>query len=230
MVLRWGVSLRPGLVVLFVVCAWVSSAWAAPATETVDATAMVLKVEAGKKPRITISKGKKAGVKMGLEGEVYPMRLAVGNKQKSVDWNVRLALGKVVELKDDSAVVALDGISDTIEVGAVFSYVITVPDVLAKSALFRTSALGVDMRMQNEDKLFITTEEMLADASEAPRNKALDAMIKDIKDLKEIVVEALKERIEEGEHHGKTAAQVVDGLARRQMLDFLVFVEAFPGL
>jgi len=231
-VLRSVVSLRTGLVVLFVgwIVAWAPSASAAPATESVDASAMILKVETGKKPRITISKGKKAGVKMGIEGEVYPMRLAVGGRQKSVDWNVRLALGKVVELKDDMAVVALDAVADTIEVGGVFSYSITAPEVLAQSALFRTSTLGIDMRMQNDDKLFITTEDMLADPSDALRNKALDAMIADVKNLKEIVVEALKERIEEGEHHGKTAGQVIDGLDRRQMLDFLVFVEAFPGL
>jgi hypothetical protein len=194
--------------------------------EDVDVGARVVKVAGN---RATIDKGKKAGIKIGTAGEMYPMRTSEGSTSTSVDWNVRLALGKVVEVKDDTSVVALDAIADTVDTDSYFSYKVTVSDDLAQSPLFRVTALGVELRPQWKDFAYITLEAMLADPSPKLRDATLDAMIKDVKDMKSTVEEYLKGRIEEGQHHGKTAGQVVDALDRAQLRDFLVFVEGFPG-
>jgi CHAT domain-containing protein len=194
--------------------------------ESVDVGARVVKVAGN---RATIDKGTKAGVKLGTAGEMYPMRTSEGSTSSSVDFNVRLALGKVVEVKDDTSVVTLDAIADAVTTDSYFSYKVTVGNDLAQSALFRVTALGVELRPQWKDVPYITLEAMLADPSAKLRDATLDAMIKDVKDMKSTVEEHLKGRIEEGQHHGKTAGQVVDALDRAQLLDFLVFVEGFPG-
>jgi tetratricopeptide (TPR) repeat protein len=204
---------------------------AAPgATEKVDVGALVTKVDASKqKPTATIAKGKKAGLKVGDTGELYPLHTSEGSTGTSVNFDVRLAVGKVTEVKDDSATLALDAIADTIEVGSYFSYRIAAPVSLAQSPLFRVTALGIELRPQTEVVPYITVEQMLADPTEARINKALDAMIADIKGMKDVITGALKDPIQEGAYHGKTAGQIIDALDRAQITDFLVFVEGFPG-
>lgn len=227
--IRWGVSLRPRvLCVLALVALWVLPAAAAP-SQTVSIGARVVKVTAGAKPRATIDRGKKAGLKVGVAGELFPMRLSEGSKSDSVDFNVRLAVGRVVELTDTTATLAFEAVAGTVEVGAYFNFDLVVSDELARSSLFRVTALGVELRPQYEDTIFVTVEQMLADPSQALRDKVLDAMIDDIKKMKATVVDYMKQRIEEGRHHGKLAGQVVDELDRAQLLDFFVFVEGFPG-
>ncbi len=221
--------LKSGLVFIFVVvCAWrVQTATAGP-NQPVDMGARVTKVDA-KALRATLDKGKKAGLKVGDVGEVFPMRTFEGSKDSQVAFDVRVARGRVVEVKDTSAVVALDSVADTVEVGAYFAYKVTVADALATSALFRVTALGIELRAQYEDRLYVTTEAMLADSSQALVDKTLDAMIADVKSMKDIIESTVTEPIQEGKHHGKKAGQIVDELDRAQLLDFLLFVEGFPG-
>lgn len=216
--------LKSGLVFLFTV----ACVWTASAGELVDMGARVTKVDT-RKPRATIDKGKKAGLKVGDSGPLYPMRKEDGATSASVDFNVRIAVGKVVEIKDDSAVLALDAVTDPVQTGAYFAYELEVSDELARSALFRVTALGIEVRPQWEDKLYLTTEAMLADPSAALRDTTLDKMIADVKAMKATVQEHLKGRIEEGRHHGKSAGKVVDELDRAQLLDFFLFVESYPG-
>ncbi len=223
--IRWAVLVR--IAVLTVVLAlFVTQAHA----EDVDIGARVTKISGeGKQLRATVDKGKKAGLALGKVGELYPMRTSEGSTSASVDWNVRLALGKIVELKDNSAVISLDAVADTVTVGTYYSYKVTVADALAQSPLFRVTALGIEMRPQYEEAPYVTTEAMLADPSQALQDKTLDKMIADVKAMKATVEEHLTGRIEEGRHHGKSAGKVVDELDRAQLLDFFVFVEGFPG-
>lgn len=224
------VHLRSGLVSLcVVVCTWMipSHATAGPGV-SVDIGTRVTKVDV-KKARATIDKGKKAGLRIGDVGELFPMRVLDGSKSPQVAFDVRIARGRVVTLEDTSAVIALEAVADTVEVGAYFSYKVDVADALATSALFRVTALGVELRPQYEDRLYITTEAMLADPSQALVDRTLDAMIADIKAMKDIVQSTLTERIQEGKHHGKLAGQIVDELDREQLLEFFLFVEGFPG-
>ncbi len=227
--LRWLVSFRSGVVFLFaMICAWSPAPWAAPAPVMIDAGVLVTKVDIIKK-QATLAHGKKGGLKVGIEGGVYPLRIAEGAQGGSIVFDVRIAIGKVVKLDDDSAVIALEAIADTVKPGDYFNYEFKGSEQIAQSPLFRVTALGVEITPQYEDKLFITLEDVIKDPSEAARNKVLDAMIADIKAMRDIVAEHLKEKITEGEHHGKTAAQIVDGIDRKQLNDFLTFVEAFPG-
>src|SRR5690606_32278634 len=96
-------------------------------------------------------------------GELFPMRKSEESQYAHVDFDVRIARARVVEVHDDRAVVALEAVADTVEVGTYFWYQLAVPEQLASSALFRVTALGIELRPQYEDRLYITTEAMLAD-------------------------------------------------------------------
>lgn len=221
--------LHIGLGMVFAVLwSWLVPSLAAAAPEPIAMGARVTQVDT-KKLRATIDKGKKAGLRVGDTGEVFPMRTTEGSTYPQVDFDVRVARARVVELHDNRAVVALEAVADTVEVGAYFTYTLAVPDALASSALFRVTALGIELRPQYEDRLYVTTEAMLADPSQALVDKTLDAMIADIKAMKARVEEGLRDPIQEGKHHGKMAGQIVDELDRAQLLEFLLFVEGFPG-
>lgn len=209
-------------------CALALPAWAG-GDRDVDLGAQVVTVETGKQPKATINKGKTSGLKVGSIGEIYPMRLGDGATTKTVDFDIRIATARVTAVAGDTATLALEAISDTIDPGAYFSTKISVSSELAHSTLFRVTALGIDLQPQYEANKFITVGDMLADPRESVRNKALDAMIADVKKMKEIVEQHLTNRIQDGEHHGKLAGQVVDELDRAQLSKFLLFVEAFPG-
>lgn len=224
-------SARRLLIVTLV--AWLvgaTSQAAAGASETIDAGALVTKVDAaGKQLRVTIDRGAKSGVKVGATGELYPMRIGEGRTTSAVDYNVRLALGRVVSVRDHDATLALEAVADTVTTGAYFAYKVAVPREHAESVLLRVTARAIEMRPQYTDVPFVTFETLLVDASPAAVDRVLDAMIADVKAMKSVVVDTLKTRIEEGKHHGKSAGQVVDELDRAQLLDFLLFVEAFAG-
>jgi hypothetical protein len=95
----------------------------AQATETLEGGAQVTKVD-GK--RVTIDHGAKAGITMGLTGDVFPVTAHDGTNE-TIDLDVRLAVGRVTEVRDDSATVTIDAIAGPIEVGAVFSFKLSVP-------------------------------------------------------------------------------------------------------
>lgn len=201
------------VLILIALCATASA-------ETIDASAPVAKVD-GK--RATVSKGKRAGIAVGAHGQLF----AAPAGKSAISLDVQLARATVVAVTDDTATISLEAIAEPVEVGAYFFYKLTVPPALAGSALFRITALGVELRGQSADTPIVTVEQMLADPSRAPR--AIDEMIADVRDIKESITSTLTTPFTEGKYRGKTAAQVIDGLDRAQVEEFLVFVEGFPG-
>jgi hypothetical protein len=77
------------------------------------------------KQRATIDRGTKAGPRAGDTGGVYAMRGQ--GRQKVISLEERVAIGKIIEVKDTTAVIALDAVVDTVEVGAYFSTSIDAP-------------------------------------------------------------------------------------------------------
>lgn len=163
--------------VLLWIALWVSPARAG--TVTIELGAKITAVEL-KAQRVTINRGEQAGIKVGSVGEIYLMR-------ETVEFNERVARGKVVSVKPGSAVVAIEAVIDTVEVGAFFLYNAAVDEQLAKSPLFRIVALGVELRGIETNDPILTTEQMLADPSPALRDKALDKVLAEMRTHRDVI-------------------------------------------
>ncbi len=208
-------------------CAIVGLSVSARADTFVDMGAIVTKVDA-KTQRVTIDRGKAAGLRLGDLGELFPMVPGVPPQKQVVSFDLRLARGKIIELQDQTAVLGLEAINDAVEVGAFFGRQVKVPDALAQSALFRALALHIELQAVYEDKVYITVESMLADPSVSLRDKALDAMIAEMKSLRD-KIKLFNTVVGVGRHRGKRLEEVVDVLSREELLDFFVFLESFPA-
>jgi len=185
--------------------------------------ARVVAVDA-KRQRATIDRGKSGGVSMGQTGVVYPMR-AGDQSDPVVDLTWEVARGKVVRVENDRAIIALDKIVNPITEGALFSYVANAPDELTSSALFRITARGIVLQRSNDAKPFITIEAMLADRSANVRDKALDAMLAEVRAAKPALAKSAKPVVG-GPYHGKLVGEVIDRLDRAAVEVMLGWIDS----
>ncbi len=196
----------------------------AQATETLEAGARITKVD-GK--RITIEHGAKAGIKMGAVGDVFPVRAHEGTTGVAVDRDVRLAVARVAEVKDDTTTWTTEAIAGPIEVGAYLSFPLSVPPDVALLPLARVLARGIVLVSMVDDQPFTTLEQLLADRSRAASDAALDKMIAELKGLRRFVIDAYPDAPATGFYRGKKSGAIVDGLDRAQIQAFLEYLDAF---
>jgi len=201
--------------------AWATTAYA-QATETIEGGAKVTKVD-GKK--IAIDRGTKAGIKVGTTTELFPLRARVAPSNTTVEFDVRLAVGRVTEATETSATLTVDSLAGTIEVGTYVTYPFDAPSDATASTLFRIAAQGVDLRSQETDKPFATVETLLVDRGAS--DKALDAMIAELKRLRSIVGDVFSDPPTTGRYRGTKATTIIDGLDRTQLTAFLGYIEAY---
>ncbi len=224
---RFGATRRGLVVVGVVLAAWLAPATVlAQATVTIDAGARVTKVDG---TRITIDRGAKAGLTIGRTGGIFPVGPREGVTAETVDLDVRLAVGRVVEVKDDRATLTLDAVTGTIAVGAFFEYELDVSPDLAESSLVRILARGVDLTSAVNDRPFVTFEALLADRSRTAGGKALDAMVAEMKAMRRTLADALQDPVSSGTYQGKRVGAIIDGLDRAQLVAFTEYMDAFAG-
>lgn len=223
--------LRSGLwwVAVALVCLGWPASGLAKSVEIGGGARVVRAAGKGKALRVIVDRGRGDGMKVGMTGEIYPVRTLPGESSPTVDFGVRLARGRVVKVGKRRSTLAVDGVAGLIRSGSWFSYDMKVPAARASSALLRVYAVGAGFRPQRSRDLFASFGELLADPDKSVENRVIDAMIADIKGIRVVIVKTMGARVDGGRFHGTGWGELVDGLDRAALRDFLTYVYLFPG-
>lgn len=181
--------------------------------------------------RVTIDRGKVDGLTAGRTDLVFhPLRKRPGETSRSIDSLVILAGGEVESVDADKAAARLTARSQDVQVGDVVAWRAEVDPTLEEDPLFRVAALGVVLNTLEPEKPLYTLGERLADPSPALADAILDRMVAEVKARIPLADKAFKRvDIPGGRFHGIRLSQAFERTTRTDVLDFLTFVDAFPG-
>lgn len=161
---------------------------------------------------------------------VHPLRKRAGETSRAIDAYVVLAGCKVQALRPESATLTLVQASGEVEVGDVISYNIQVPAALDDDPLFRVAARDARlMRLEPKEAIYTMAERLAQPTAEsaAPIYERLLAEVKARIDLADKAYG--KTSIPEGRFHGMSLSDAFRKTTVKDIEDFLVFIDGFPG-
>ncbi len=161
--------------------------------------------------------------------DLLPMRMLPGANSASVDFNVRLAHGRVVATDEHTARVQHDVAPTPVKVGDVGCFSIPQPKGVTRDVVFELAALSIELRTLEEDKPIYALAGYLADHGSRARAAVLAAMVAELRKWSSLAKEVLPTRIKGGRYHSRTLDDVFANAIPDDILAFFEFVAEYPG-
>lgn len=180
---------------------------------------------------VVVDRGIKDGLSVGrADLVVHPLRKRFGEKSKSIDALTILAGARVEAVDEARATLRLVDRAGTVEVGDIVGWRVEVAEGLAEDPLFRVAAMDIVLKALDPAKPLYTLGERLADPSQTFGDALLERLLAEIKSRIALADKAFKRKdIPGGRFHGISLSEAFRRTTKQDVLDFLIFVDGFPG-
>jgi CHAT domain-containing protein len=202
-------------------------AWAADPPKLVwhECAARVVQVQSP--TRVVLNRGRVDGLKVADRLPVYAM-----GADGAVDFTLRLARGRVMELADTTAVLDMELVVAPVRVGDQGRYTLQVSEELSQNVLFELAAHDIDLTAGFEDVPAYRLGDVLANPTPQWRDAMLERFrTTTLAGTAEPVVreKARTVRVFGARHDGQTLEDALLATTPDDVTAFLDFVRAYPG-